>query len=317
MFGRDDMIRPKAIIPLLAGLCVLSSCAKEDATSVSQSPEADILLDRISTEPTGPDNPSPDSIPACANKGYTPNEYKIAVQAYLARRAKEAEANKDKPPPPVIPPDEARPLRADAMPKHECFKQVAQRGDIDLLFVGDSITDFFGRSDRGQAVWLEHYGDMKAANFGISGDRTQDLLWRFEDGELDGFAAKVIVLMIGTNNIGRNETSDIPGGIEAIVREIRTRQPQARLLLLGIFPRGEPEDSGRLAVNEINAEISNLHDGEHIFFKDIGEVFLDENGVQIPEAWADGVHPATPGYVLWADAIEDDITYLMSLDRGR
>ncbi|MAP95996.1 MAG: hypothetical protein CMK07_13695 [Ponticaulis sp.] len=266
-----------------------------------------------SKAPTGPDNPSPDSVPACANKGYTPEEYAKAVKAYLARREAEREANKDKPPEPVVPPDEPRQLRDDAMPKHECFKQLAARGDIDLLFVGDSITDFFGRSDRGQAIWLNYYGDMKAANFGISGDRTQDLLWRFEDGELDGFAAKVIVLMIGTNNIGRNETSEIPGGIEAIVREIRERQPQAKLLLLGIFPRGGPEDDGRIAVNEINAEIAGLEDGEHVFFKDIGDVFLDDNGEQIPEAWADPVHPATPGYKLWAEAIDADIQRLMRM----
>lgn len=303
----------KLIVPLLAGLSFLSSCANEEPTASPQAQDIKASVEQLSTAPTGPDNPSPDSIPPCANKGYTPEEYQKAVQAYLKRRAAEAEANKDKPPEPIVPPDEARPLRAGAMPKHECFKQLGQRGDIDLLFVGDSITDFFGRSDRGQAVWLEHYGDLKAANFGISGDRTQDLLWRFEDGEIDGFAAKVIVLMIGTNNIGRNKTENIPAGIEAIVQQVRDRQPQAKLLLLGIFPRGEPDDSGRLAVNQINTEISKLHDGEHVFYKDIGAVFLDENGVQIPDAWADGVHPATPGYVLWADAIEDDIQRLMAM----
>lgn len=290
----------------LGALVLLQGCAADEATT-------DEAVVQVSTEPTGPGNPSPDSIPACANKGYTPEEYEKAVQAYLARRAAAAEAAKDEPPPPVYPANEPRQLRDGAMPKHECFKALGQRGEIDLLFVGDSITDFFGRSDRGQTIWLQHYGDMNAANFGISGDRTQDLLWRFEDGELEGFEAKVIVLMIGTNNIGRNETEEIPGGIEAIVDQIRARQPQAKLLLLGIFPRGTPDSDGQLAVNVINAEIAKLHDGEHIFYKDIGHVFTDENGVQIPEAWADGVHPATPGYKLWAEAIDDDIQSLMAM----
>lgn len=98
------------------------------------------------------------------------------------------------------------------MPKHECFLAVARRGGIDLLFVGDSITDFFGRADRGRSVWMRDFAPLRAANFGISGDTTQDVLWRMRAGELEGFKAKLIVLMVGTNNIGRNGNADIAAG---------------------------------------------------------------------------------------------------------
>ncbi len=112
---------------------------------------------------------------------------------------------------------------------------MARAGDIDLLFVGDSITD--GWRNRGLEVWNKYFAPLKAANFGIGGDTTQGVLWRMQNGELDGFKAKLIVLMLGTNNINRNPNAEIADGDRLIVEEFKKRQPQAKVLMLGIFPR--------------------------------------------------------------------------------
>src|SRR5580765_6752274 len=118
--------------------------------------------------------------------------------------------------------------------RHKEFLDVIAKGDIDLLFMGDSITDFWRRQDRGLDVWNKYFAPLKAANFGISGDRTQHVLWREQNGELEGFKAKCIVLMLGTNNLstGRNTNEETIAGMKLVVGEIRTRQPQAKLLLL-------------------------------------------------------------------------------------
>lgn len=243
---------------------------------------------------------SPDSNPACANETITPEIREVRLKKYLLARAERAKL----PPPPVRPAAEAYPIRQGALPKHNCFLAVAKRGNIDLLFVGDSITDFFGRGDRGQDVWKEYYGPRKAANFGSSGDTTQDVLWRVEDGELEGFEAKVIVLMLGTNNIGRNENADIAAGNRAILDHFREMQPQAKILLLGIFPRGEANSKARKPVSVINAILETYADDEYIFYLDAGSALLNPDGSFIDDTMADGVHPATKGYQLWAEAME-------------
>ena len=109
---------------------------------------------------------------------------------------------------------------------------MARAGDIDLLFVGDSITDWWRQANRGLPVWNEYFGSYKAANFGIAGDTTQGVLWRMQNGELDGFQAKLIVLMLGTNNINRNPNAEIADGNRAIIAEFQKRQPQAKVLVL-------------------------------------------------------------------------------------
>lgn len=259
---------------------------------------------------TGPGAPSADSVPACANATISPEERERRLAAYMARRAEQA----SRPVPPMPPATEPRQLRDGAMPKHRCFLEVVRRGNIDLLFVGDSITDFFGRGDRGRQVWLDHYGDLNAANFGISGDTTQDVLWRMQNGELAGFSAKVIVLMLGTNNIGRNPNADIAAGNSAIISEFRKRQPDAKVLLLGIFPRGEPGSSGRAAVAEINQQLAQMADDEHVYYLDAGQALLTPDGDFQPGSMADGVHPATRGYELWAEAMSPLLTEFLRRD---
>src|ERR1017187_10140272 len=112
------------------------------------------------------------------------------------------------------------------------------QGSCDIEFIGDSITQ--GWEGAGKNVWQEFYGQRKVINFGVGGDRTQHVLWRFEQGQLDGIKAKTAVVMIGTNNSNKddNTEADILEGVTAIVNQIRTRQPDTKIILLGIFPRG-------------------------------------------------------------------------------
>jgi lysophospholipase L1-like esterase len=204
---------------------------------------------------------------------------------------------------------------------HPEFVELAKKGEIELLFIGDSITDFWrnNNSNRGgQPVWEKYFAPLKAANFGINADRTQHVLWRMQNGELEGFNAKCIVLLIGTNNLSvpgnvRNTNEEALEGIKLIINEIRQRQPQAMLLLLGIFPRGAAADNPyRANIKAVNAELAKMNDNQHIFFLDIGERFLNSDGSLKTELMPDNLHPNEKGYEVWAEAIIGKVKELMS-----
>lgn len=198
-----------------------------------------------------------------------------------------------------------------AMNRHEDFLAMAMRGNIDLLFMGDSITDWWARD--GDVLWNEHFAPLGAANFGIAGDTTQGVLWRVRNGELEGFEARLIVHMLGTNNINRNENADIVAGNAAIVSEYRARQPQAQVLLLGVFPRGAEADTPiRASIAEINRGLAALAESDpNVHFMDIGEAFLEPDGTLSVAVFPDGLHPNEEGYRRWADAIVDTVDELM------
>ena len=158
--------------------------------------------------------------------------------------------------------------------RHDGFVEIAKKGGVDLLFLGDSITD--GWRNRGKDVWEKNYGSLKAANFGIGGDQTQHVLWRLQNGELDGIKPKLAVLMIGTNNLRGNTDEEIADGVKAIVAELHKRTPETKLLLLGVFPRGEKaDDPNRGRIKHINSIIAKLDDGgKTVKYLDIGDKFL-------------------------------------------
>ena len=211
--------------------------------------------------------------------------------------------------PALGPATEPRP-RDDA--RHQSFLQVAKAGNIDLLFVGDSITDWWRQEQRGLPVWNEHFAPLQAANFGIAGDTTQGVLWRMQNGELDGFKAKLIVLMLGTNNINRNANDDIAEGDRAIVNEFLERQPQAKVLLLGVFPRGAAADNPfRASIKAINEKLATIADNSRVFYMDIGDRFLAPDGTLPTDIMPDGLHPNAAGYKIWADAISARVNELM------
>jgi lysophospholipase L1-like esterase len=201
--------------------------------------------------------------------------------------------------------------------RHEGFAAEAKKGGIDVLFLGDSITD--GWRTRGKQVWDREYAPLKAANFGIGGDRTQHVLWRLRNGEAEGYQPKLVVLMIGTNNTGferdgttpRNTTPEIIEGVTAVVHELRGKFPKAKVLLLAVFPRGEKDSLQRAQVGYINKAIARLHDGEHIHYLDIGAKFLDAEGNIPKDIMPDLLHPNEKGYEIWADAIREPMQRLL------
>ena len=177
----------------------------------------------------------------------------------------------------------------------------------DLLFDGDSITDFW--QTRGKEVWAQHYGDRKAIDFGISGDRTENLLWRLQQGQVDGLDPKLVVLMIGTNNIGRESNKQsidqIAEGVKAVVAQYEERCPHAHILLLGVFPRSaNAKDDLRTKVAALNGKISSPNDGARVTYLDIGQKFLQPDGTLTTDIMVDLLHPSPKGYAIWADAIQ-------------
>jgi lysophospholipase L1-like esterase len=182
-----------------------------------------------------------------------------------------------------------------------------KEGPIDLLFMGDSITDSWRNT--GLTVFNKYFGNIKTANFGIGGDTLQGVLYRLRDGEGEGFSPKAIMLMIGTNNSPSYFSEEIAEGVGAIVLDMRTRFPAAKILLLGIFPRGDPGDAQRTKVLGANPIIAKLHDGKNVFYMDIGEKFLAPDGT-LP-TFPDKLHPNAAGYEIWAEAVKDKLAELM------
>ena len=201
--------------------------------------------------------------------------------------------------------------------RHEGFVAQAKQGGIDILFMGDSITDFW--RNRGSNVWNQYYAPRHAANFGISGDRTQHVLWRMDNGELDGIHPKVVVLMIGTNNTGkerdkktpRNTVPETIAGVQAVVADIRAKLPGSKLLLLAIFPRGDGGPEQQAQIDEINPVIAKLDDGKLVKFLDIGAKFLDADGTLPKSVMPDLLHPNEHGYQIWADAMNPTLDEML------
>lgn len=204
--------------------------------------------------------------------------------------------------------------------RHQTFSDIAKKGNIDLLFVGDSITDWFYWPRNGEVtggkVWEANFAPLKPANFAIAGDTTQGVLWRMQNGELEGFKAKLIVLMLGTNNTASNPIGQIIDGDRLIVEEFKKHQPQAKVLVLGVFPRNNaraPEQTPVMnaTIKAVNTGLAQFADGKQVFYMDIGDKFL-VNGVVPADIMADGLHPTAKGYQIWADAILPTVKKLMN-----
>lgn len=199
---------------------------------------------------------------------------------------------------------------------HQSLVDRAKKGDVDLMFLGDSITQGWNDND----VWKRYYGPRKAANFGIGGDRTQHVLWRLGHGEFDGLSPKVIVLMIGTNNIGRNTPEEIAEGVRAITDRLHSGAPQAKILLLGVFPRGVSRDKEAKTdkldprPGQVNQIIKKFDDGKTVFYLDIKDAFIGDDGLLHKELMPDFLHFSPKGYRHWAEAMEPTLWDL--LDEG-
>jgi len=199
--------------------------------------------------------------------------------------------------------------------RHNGFmKQIAKaNGDIQFVLIGDSITDFW-TGNKGKDSFVE-FAPWKPLNLGVSGERTENVLWRLLNGELDGYKAKAVMIMIGTNNLGSaadEKPEWVAAGVKKIVEVVRQKQPQAKILLLAIFPRGAtPQDEVAQRVTQTNKLLPALADGKSVFFMDIGAQFLDEKGNLKQELFPDYLHPNADGYNLWLQAVKPKLEELM------
>src|SRR6478609_7941293 len=199
---------------------------------------------------------------------------------------------------------------------HEKFLARGKAGPIGVLFLGDSITEGWGKAPH---IWEHYYGQWQPANFGIGGDQTQHEIWRIENGELDGIHPKVVVLMIGTNNSGAHTAEQIAGADRKIVEMIRTRLPDTKVLLLAIFPRGprnargtpEPWEQRLAVIRAANTDLAKLDDGKMVRFLDINASFLGNDGTIPKTIMPDQLHPNAAGYQLWADAMQPLLAEMM------
>lgn len=205
------------------------------------------------------------------------------------------------------------------------FDEINQRtyqDEVDLLFVGDSITHFWEGTiypedgephpATGQTVWDEYFSHRKAANIGIGSDRTESLLWRLDNGNLDGISPKLTVLLIGTNNWRTNTAPEIADGIIEVVDLLLEKLPHSDVLLMGVFPRGERPNDIRAMLAEASALAASQFSGNNrIIYLDIGEKLLNEDGLLSANIMPDFLHPSAEGYAIWAEAIEPIISNVL------
>jgi len=194
--------------------------------------------------------------------------------------------------------------------RHEGFVEIAKKGGVEFLLLGDSITD--GWRGGGKEVYSEHFDALKPANFGIGGDRTQHVLWRLQNGELDGITPKVCMLMIGTNN-GKDSADDVAAGITAIIKELHKKSSATKVLLLAIFPRGEKPNAGREKNDKVNAMVAKLDDGgKTVKYLDIGAKFMNEDKTIGKDIMPDFLHLTEKGYRIWAEAVLPTVKELLA-----
>lgn len=194
--------------------------------------------------------------------------------------------------------------------RHESFNTRVKEGNVDLVFIGDSITQ--GWEGRGRGVWQKFYGDRNAVNLGIGGDRTQHVIWRLDNGNVEGISPKLAVVMIGTNNSGSNTPEQIAEGVTRIVEQLGEKCPKTKVLLLATFPRGStPEDKRRQVNEKSNAIVAKLADGKRVHYLDIGPKFLESDGTLSKEIMPDLLHLSEKGYTIWAESIETKVAELL------
>jgi len=198
--------------------------------------------------------------------------------------------------------------RTDANSKlaHEQLLEKAHRGRIDIYFEGDSITRRWGATDYPAllANWKQNFFGWNAADFGWGADKVQNILWRLENGELDGINPKVIVLLAGTNNLGNTDAAEISRGLESVVNLLRAKAPNAVIIITGIFPRNDHMDM-LPAIAQINASLARMADGKRTRYLNINDKLADADGKLFDGMMnPDKLHPGLPAYQIWADALK-------------
>ena len=200
---------------------------------------------------------------------------------------------------------------------HEQLLAKAKQGGIDVYFVGDSITRRWGATDYPEllANWTTNFFGWNAGNFGWGADFTQNILWRLENGELEGVNPKLIVLLAGINNVGSvpggaEKVADITRGLKAIVKVCQDKAPHAVIVITGLFPRNDnlaviPE------INQINENLAKLADGKKIRYLNVNDKLADQDGKLFPGMSQDKLHPTLKAYQIWADGLKPLFTEIL------
>jgi lysophospholipase L1-like esterase len=177
-------------------------------------------------------------------------------------------------------------------------------GNIDVAFVGDSITARW----RGSENWTKHWGSYRAVNMGIGGDQTQHVLWRLQNGDLDGYKAKLFVVMIGTNNMWAKDAdpANAAAGVKAVIDLIKSKHPESKILLMSLLPTGEKPNPGREMRKAVNELISKFAGG-NVQYMDIWDKYLNAEGMISKDDMHDFLHLAPKGYDIWAEAISGKV----------
>ncbi|MBW2230992.1 MAG: GDSL family lipase [Deltaproteobacteria bacterium] len=195
--------------------------------------------------------------------------------------------------------------------RHAEINSLPDRDRIELVFLGDSITQRW--ESAGRFVWNQRYAGRGGANFGIDGDRTQNVLWRIEHGNFDGMRPLAVVLLIGTNNTYEASDADVVRGVLAVVDMLHAQLPETRILVLGLLPRNRnPNAHIRARIGAINAQLAERAPRPRVAFLDIGATFLEPDGTLSAEVMPDALHLGPRGYTLWAEAIEPSLSCLLA-----
>jgi lysophospholipase L1-like esterase len=232
-----------------------------------------------------------------------PFSFALALSVFLVA-AQHAAADEVVWPRPQLPAGTPAAQFAVAPVEDDLFNHIlqARSQQTDMILDGDSITDYF--PGIGAPVFDKYYAPRHAIDFGISGNRTESVLWRLDHGQLDTLHPKLAMILIGVNNSG-SPIEQVVAGVTKVVATYRAKCPDMHILLLGIFPHGRlPTDPMREMVRKTNALLAKLDDGQHVTFLDIGSKFLEPDGTISPEVMPDALHPALKGYEIWANAVE-------------
>lgn len=204
----------------------------------------------------------------------------------------------------------------DWVDRHAAASALMRDRRPEIVMLGDSITHFWGGDPddgrrTGVMTWARLFAGRRVVNLGYGWDRTENVLWRLTHGEFDGVSPEVVVVMIGTNNVGRNTPDEIAVGVQRICALMHERSPATRILLLGIFPRGERPNPDRATIAEINQRIAALDGRDGISYLDIGAVFVSADGTIAKDVMGDFLHPTAKGYEMWAAAMKPTLDRLL------
>lgn len=200
--------------------------------------------------------------------------------------------------------------------RHAQVLELQQTLDPEIVLIGDSITHFWGgppvsRQQRGTNAWASTFGDRRVLNLGFGWDRTQNVLWRLDHGELDGTHPKVVVLNIGSNNFSRtrnaraNTPAEVAEAIGLICRRVQQKSPASRIIVMGVLPRGfQPDDSYRTRIAALNELLARQFARQPMIrFLDISGQIVARDAVLSKDIMSDGVHPTEAGYAIWGKAL--------------